>query len=195
MSAPSRTLRLQLYSEADTATAAVAAATGLVCPTGCARCCDSPHVHASVAEMMPIAEAALEAGQADTLWERAAESEAAPCILLERHGPGSGACSVYALRPIVCRLFGFAAVRGRAGLPELSVCAVHAAEQPEIATRARNLVTAGLEAPLFVEMQERSAELDPNAATLHPINRALRLAIERAVLRTRYGSGERPPGT
>jgi uncharacterized protein len=194
MSAPSRTLRLKLYSEADAATAAVAAATGLTCPTGCARCCESPHIHASIAEMMPVAEAVLEAGQAEALWERAAAAEGEPCILLERHGPGLGGCSVYALRPIVCRLFGYAAVRGRGGLPELSVCAIHAAEQPEIATRARNLVTAGLEAPLFMEMQERSGELDPDAATLHPINRALRLAIERVALRTRYGSGERPPG-
>lgn len=193
MSAPVRSLRLQLYSEVDAATGALAAHTGLRCPDGCARCCQSPHIHASVADMMPIAEATLEAGAADALWDRAGAAEDAPCILLEPRGPGLGACSVYDLRPMVCRLFGFAAVRGRDGLPELSVCAVHAAEHPDLATRARNMVTAGLDAPLFVEMQERSASLDPGAAALHPINRALRLAIERAVMRTRYGSGERSP--
>lgn len=178
-----------LFSEIDAATGELAAATGLHCPAECGQCCESPKVHTNPAELAPLAEHLMAAGTAEAALELALAAGPGACIFYRASGAGTGRCSVYAWRPSVCRLFGFAAVRGKHGTPELAACKVHRAVMPEAVERAQALVVEGHPVPLFVEYQQRAAEAaDSPMAQLLPINVAAAQALERALARAAFAS-------
>jgi Fe-S-cluster containining protein len=178
--------RLALYQDADRATGALASATGLACPTGCGECCARHDPHVTIADVEPIAAAAVADRTAEAMLDRALAAPAGPCVYFE---PGRlpGGCTVYALRPILCRLFGFSAVRDKHGAPALAVCEVHKAATPEVAARAAAHVAGGGEVAILAEYQARADGLDPDPARTEqlPINVALARALERALLRAR----------
>lgn len=190
---------LKLFAEVDFATQAVAERAGLACPGGCGRCCDNPDIWTTPAELVPLAVELVTRGAADEAYDRAQAADR--CVFLDSSGPGLGRCSVYALRPMVCRLFGFAARRDKSGGLELAACAVHKQVAPEAVARARAIAAEG-GAPVFAEWQERVRELDGAAAELMPLNRALQVAIERVSLAMRLagpplaaGALDEPGGT
>lgn len=184
---------LALFHELDAETEAFAAATGLRCPTGCGACCESPAIHCAAVEFEPLARAFVDAGTAEAALERAAEAGAGPCIFYAADGPGRGRCTVYAYRPAVCRLFGFAAVRGKRGHPELAACRRHKAEQPEAVARAHEQVATGAPVPLMGVWQTRAAELGTSTSgALLPINQAIATALERALMLTAFASADAP---
>jgi hypothetical protein len=87
-----------------------------------------------------------------------------------------GHCLLYARRPVVCRLFGFAAVRNRLGMLELSTCQPIRRDFPQAVLRAEAWLAAGSPAPLLAGYSQRLFGLDPTARLL-PINEALKRAI------------------
>ena len=177
--------RLAIYRDADLATAAVAAATGLGCPTGCGNCCVRTPPHVSGSDVAPIARAAIEAGEAEALRARARATGAGPCVLF---APGQlpGGCTVYAIRPVICRLFAFAAVRDKHGALELAICREHSAADPTAPARVRAYLAAGGAAPAFADVQQDAHDPDDGPAELMPINLALAHALERELLRSQY---------
>jgi len=176
--------RLAIYRAADEATAAVSAGAQLACPTGCGMCCIRTPPHVSIADMAPVARAAIAAGEGEALLERARQIGAGPCVLF---APGQlpGGCTVYAIRPIICRLFAFAAVRDKHGALELAVCREHTAADPAAPARARAYL-ADHPAPVFAEYQLDAHDPDDGPADLVPINDALAAALERELLRAQY---------
>ena len=185
------TVRLALYQDADRASAALASATGLACPPGCGPCCARHDPHVTVADVEPLADAAVANGSALATLDRALAAPAGPCVYYEA-GRLPGGCTVYELRPILCRLFGFAAVRDKHGHAALAVCEVHTRTTPEVAARAAAHVAAGGEVALLAEYQARADGLapDPSRTEQLPINVALAQALERALLRARL-AGDR----
>ena len=177
--------RLALYRDADAATDAVIAGTGLACPTGCGACCVRTPPHVSISDVAPIARAAIERGEAEALLARATALDVGPCALF---APGRlpGGCTVYAIRPVICRLFAFAAVRDKHGALELAICKEHSLADPAAPARVRAYLAAGGEAPSFVDVQQDAHDPDEGAPTLMPINRALASALERELLRSQY---------
>ncbi|HVV85114.1 MAG TPA: YkgJ family cysteine cluster protein [Kofleriaceae bacterium] len=177
--------RLAIYRDADAATAAVAGATALACPTGCGNCCVRTPPHVSVSDVAPIARAAIESGEAEALLARARATGAGPCVLF---APGRlpGGCTVYALRPVICRLFAFAAVRDKHGALELAICREHKAADPAAPDRVRAYLAAGGAAPVFAEVQQEAHDPDDGPPELMPINLALARALERELLRNQY---------
>ena len=177
--------RLALYAEADRKNAAVIAGTGLGCPTGCGACCVRTPPHVSVSDVAQIAEAAVASGEAEALLARTQALGAGPCALF---APGRlpGGCTVYELRPVICRLFAFAAVRDKHGRPEIAICREHAAADPAVVTRAVAYLAAGGEVALFSDLQADAHDPDDGDARLVPINLALTAALERALLRAYY---------
>lgn len=173
---------------ADVATRAFAARTGLACPPGCGACCLSPHVEASVAELRPLAAALVAQGRAEEVLARVAALEAAGearCALYEPapDDPRRGRCGAYELRPLVCRLYGFSARRDRAGAPELVACRTMRAAAPDAVARAAAAVA---EAPLMGDHAHALAADAPGEDGRRlPIDRALRRALEAALLRAR----------
>jgi Fe-S-cluster containining protein len=173
--------RLALYAEADRATTAFANATGLACPTGCGTCCTDHRPHVTVDDVAAIAEVAVTDGTAEALLDRALDAGEGACVLYEPNR-APGGCTMYALRPLVCRLFGFAAVRDKHGAPVLATCHVHRATAPDAVARAE---AAAGDAPVFGDL------VDPiDAQGQQPINVALAAALDRALLRHRLGGGD-----
>ena len=177
--------RLALYRDADAATDAVSAATGLACPTGCGNCCVRTPPHVSVSDVAPLARAAIESGEAEALLARARAIGAGPCVLF---APGRlpGGCTVYAIRPVICRLFAFAAVRDKHGALELAICREHKAADPAAPARVRAYLDGGGAAPVFTDIQQDAHDPDDGPPDLLPINLALALALERELLRSQY---------
>jgi uncharacterized protein len=182
---------MDLYAQIDKAVAEFQLKSGLRCPTACGACCPTANVEATVLEMLPLAHEILCKGRAVEWLERlSAHKEPDRCILFSKlplpDGPGH--CSVYTWRPVLCRLFGFSAVRGRTGDKTLSVCRQIKHMDPQGATAAMALAD---QAPCFVHYSTQVYALDPVlGARLMPINTALRHAVERLGLRLSFVYGE-----
>lgn len=176
---------LQLFSDTDNATQKFSSWSGLRCPEGCGSCCEKPVVHTSAIELIPLAQHLFSQGSAEEWYRRAKERGPGICVFYEPHGGGKGRCSVYPLRPLVCRLFGFAAVRDKYGTPQLAACVVHRQHQPEAVARAEAAVREGAPIPIFHEIALQAAQVDPGrASALIPINQALCEAIEIIFFKT-----------
>lgn len=177
--------RLAIYAEADRLTTAVAEGTGLGCPTGCGACCVRTPPHVSVSDVAPIARAAVASGEAEALLDRALAIGAGPCALF---APGQlpGGCTVYAIRPIICRLFAFAAVRDKHGAPEVAICREHSAALPGVRARVEAYLASGGEVAAFADFQQDAHDPDDGSPALLPINVALARALERELLRAQY---------
>lgn len=102
-------------------------AAGVDCLPGCGNCCSVPasRIEVSRFEMLPAAVRLWESGKAEAaaaeLRTRAAD---APCVFFvsAAAGFGGGHCTLYPLRPLLCRLFGFSAVRSKHGTPSFTFC-------------------------------------------------------------------------
>jgi Fe-S-cluster containining protein len=170
---------MDLYARIDKAVAEFQLRSGLRCPSGCGLCCPTADVRVTVLEMLPMAREIFLNHDAGAWMDRlAAQPVAGRCILFsEEQIPSAGHCSFYTWRPVLCRLFGYAAVRSRTGANALSVCKYIRQNDPEAATAA--MAYAG-EAPCFIHYGSRVYALDPVLGNeLMPINTALRRAIER----------------
>ena len=120
----------EIYERIDAEQAASLAAIaargeGLSCPADCGTCCEG-----FVPDILPVEARYLAAwllrerpalAARVLAWDDGGAPEAPPCPFHEPERPG-GHCGVYPGRPLVCRLFGFAAVRDREGRPSYSLC-------------------------------------------------------------------------
>jgi len=114
-----------VYAGADTAMSAFGSASGVACPSGCGRCCESfvPDMLPLEAEWMAIWLIRNDPSRAEGLAKSgfsAAERSALSCPFF--HSPGLSHCGIYEGRALVCRLFGFAATRSRNGEPIFAFC-------------------------------------------------------------------------
>jgi uncharacterized protein len=168
---------LQAQSETDN----FSQLSGLKCPPGCGKCCESPKVHVSILDCLPLALDLVARGEAEKTLERiendmnAGGSELCPFYIKESESRGK--CSEYLLRPTLCRLFGFTAVTQKNGDHELALCAI-LKTQPE-ALLANEKVEL---APRYHDYGHRISAIDSTLANpLRPIREAFRLALERVV--------------
>lgn len=189
---------LELYEEIDRQTAALKATTELRCPPGCGTCCSSPEVEVTELEMLPVARELFRRREALSWLERlGAADDEGPCACYqpERSAREEGCCGIYILRPAVCRLFGYGAVKNKDGIAQLTVCTVMKKGIPHVAQDAACAVERGLAAPTFTDFARQVAGLEPSlGGRLLPINRALRFALEReglALQLEKGGEGER----
>ena len=180
------------YDQLDREVAAFQLRSGLRCLTGCGSCCPHAPVQATVLEMLPAAHAILLRGQGDAWLERSTSRQTlgANCVLYNADaGPQSqGHCDFYTRRPMVCRLFGFAAVRDKKRQKKLAVCKILKKNSPGEAAAA---IALEAEAPCFSEAAARIYGLKPDlGAGLLPINAALYQAIVHLGLRMQLGQSQ-----
>jgi len=184
---------LKVYEEIDRQTAALKARTGLRCPPGCGTCCSSFEVEATELEMLPAARKLFRRREALSWLERLrAADDDGPCVFYqpERSARGEGCCGIYILRPAVCRLFGYGAVKNKYGIAQLAVCTVMKKGMPQAAQDAAYAVARGLTAPTFTDFARQVAGLEPSlGGRLLPINCALRFALEREGLALQLEQG------
>lgn len=167
----------------DEDTRALGNATGLGCPPGCGACCENPHIETTVLELLPAAFELLERGEAEHVLERPeVQGGEGRCTFFEpSSSAGGGRCGLYAHRPGICRLFGFASVHTRRG-SELAACRVHRLTAPHVVSAAERHVAEGGRAGNFASWGVEVAGLEPTLGT-HPLpfNEALRQALVRVL--------------
>ncbi len=182
---------LELYSEMDRQTAEFRKATGLYCLSGCGQCCASASPEVMVIELLPAAEELFSRGEAQPWLERLGSvGEAERCVFFQPDPliPGNGRCQLYAFRPSVCRLFAFAAMKNKHGKAELVTCRRLKEERPIAVKAAQEAISEGLATPSFDSFSIKIAALEPSFGRWRvPINRALRLALERYGLTVQHG--------
>jgi len=171
---------MDIYSHIDHEVAAFQLKTGLRCPTGCGACCSSQTVAATVVEMLPAAHEILcrgEAGRHIALLEKE-QDEDRICVFYQKDLPAdaAGHCGMYALRPAVCRLFGFTAIRDRLSALKLAACRHLKQIDPKAVHRASKHQT---QAPCYGHYGTALIALDIQNHHPLPINTALYQAIMR----------------
>lgn len=182
---------LRIYHEIDQKTARLQSAFGLRCPSLCGACCDNPKVEATVLEALPLAEEIYQRKEQEAvlvaLEERRNQADFR-CVLYRANPgvPGTGRCSYYEFRPLVCLLFGFACRRNKFGNLELSTCRIIKQRTPEAVLRAEAGISEGLDVPVYQDSFMRIASMDLGIGYRRlPINLALKEALERLYWKTR----------
>ena len=169
-----------LFREFDRMVRDFQMASGLYCPEGCATCCRSEKVEATLLECLPMAFTIFQRDDMESCLNRLA-SITLPrrCIFfIEDHvEQGTWGCSCYADRPLVCRLFGFAGSHGKDGQPQLAFCRVMRESGQNLPDLAGD---AGLAAvmPIFAEASIQLTALHPDYGTRRqPMNEAICAAV------------------
>jgi Fe-S-cluster containining protein len=188
---------IAVFTQIDQHAAAFRLASGLRCPSDCGSCCTTNDIHTTPLEMMPLAHELLCRGEAQLWLDRIeAKKEDDHICVFYASGPlsdaSSGHCTHYALRPAICRLFGFAAVRRRDGSLELAACKHLKQTHPQDVLRAKAYQN---QAPCFAHFGTLLKTLDLSATELMPINIALRKAILRHGLQLQMAHSEDLSGT
>ncbi|MCT7952872.1 YkgJ family cysteine cluster protein [Ancylothrix sp. C2] len=185
----------ELYEKIDKQTEKLAQTTGLKCPPGCGRCCENPDIETTPLEMLPIALELFQKKQFQELIEKAdTVNWEGRCIFYEPDLfiAGNGRCSIYAFRPSVCRLFGFAAVKNKQGGAELAACRYHKEIMPEMVQKVKESIAGGLPVASFSEIAFQLSNIEPSLGNQRmPINQALKVAIQRVGLMAQWETGER----
>jgi Fe-S-cluster containining protein len=181
-----------IYRRLDRRIAAFRRRSGLACLPGCGECCRSTEVEATVLELLPLALELYRQGRAEEVLGRLRSSSAPErCLLASERPLGrfGGHCTEYSRRPLLCRLFGFAAMENREGRPELVACGLIRKAEPIKIRRAAAGVTEGKPAaPLMRDYTLAVYRLEPVLGSgALPINAALRQALERVALRLELG--------
>ena len=113
-----------LFESIGRQTRQFAAETGLKCETGCGTCCANPDIETTVAEVLPLAVYLWSISQADDALRTRPSAGACVFYKPDPAVKGHGRCGIYAYRPGLCRLFGFAANRDKYGRRTLATCKV-----------------------------------------------------------------------
>jgi len=111
---------LAALQEAEAEARRFARSARLACPAGCGWCCVEGRPEDSLLSALPAAREAVRLGAFDRLAEAAERNALGPCVFYDPRGPGH--CSLYAVRPLVCRLFGFAGQRDKRGRVRFRPC-------------------------------------------------------------------------
>jgi len=139
---------MQVFREVGREIAGLKLATGLRCVPGCGSCCESRQVEATVVEALPLAKEIYRRGEEEKILLAIDEKNlhGDPLCVLYRpdlHHPGHGRCAHYEFRFLVCRLFGFAARRGKSGRLEFSPCKIIKQKYPGIVAAVDRSIGGG----------------------------------------------------
>ncbi len=157
---------------------------GLRCGMRCGACCESAHVEATALECLPLARAIFRRGKEEEIsliLDKNLFEGVYGCALYlaDSEKSGLGRCSFYPFRPLICRLFGYAARRNKYGKLELSFCKVMQNSRSEDQRSISANTMESFNPPIYQTAFLRIACLEPSMGfRLQPINNALREAME-----------------
>jgi Fe-S-cluster containining protein len=153
-------------------------ATTLHCKFGCGKCCFKPDIEATILEFIPFAFHLYQSNLAEE-WLNKLEETNEICLILNPTQQGSGLCSEYAHRGLICRLFGYSARTNKYAKKELVTCQIIKTEQANAFAGAEKKIEAGLDVPVMNEFYMQLASIDFDLTRdFYPINMAIKKAIE-----------------
>lgn len=174
---------LDAYHDVDRQIAALCRITDLRCPEGCGLCCENRQVESTIPEVLPLAREIYMQSQEEEIMEsiRARTEVDDPVCVLYRPEPlvqGKGRCGFYQTRPLLCRLFGFAARKNKYDKVEFAPCRIVKQEAPEVCRRVEMALSNGVRPPVYQENFFKIAVLFPSMGFHRlPINKAIMEAL------------------
>lgn len=172
---------LKLYQKLDADIAQFQKSSGLKCLEGCGKCCENPKVTTTALELIPLAFDLWQKNEGQTWLDQLSNQTSAMCVFYKPDPlkPGNGRCSVYQLRPLICRLFGFSAMSNKHGDKQLLTCPIIKEKfSKEISLFERNKISI----PKTTDYTMPVKSLDPMLAEEVPINEAIQNALEKVGL-------------
>lgn len=152
---------------------------GLICKTGCGKCCNKADLEATVLEFLPFAHHLHLTNQLDEWRDRLSGQERKLCLFFEPTRANLGSCTQYPYRGLICRLFGFSARTNKYAQKELFSCQTIKMEQSGPYTEAMEKIVKGEFVPVMNHYYMRLLAIDRDLARdFYPINEAIRRAIE-----------------
>ncbi|WP_047416145.1 YkgJ family cysteine cluster protein [Cellulophaga sp. Hel_I_12] len=174
-----------LYAVLDKEIAVFQSKSSLHCKAGCGKCCTHAEVDASPLEFLPWALHLFLKGTAATTLDHLKTKTSAICHIYEPLSvvdSGSGKCSDYQYRGLICRLFGYGANRDKFGEMRLATCKIIKESQAENFEAAQKAMKEGLYVPIFTDYYMKLSQIDFRLGNLIvPVNTALKLALEEVL--------------
>jgi Fe-S-cluster containining protein len=150
----------------------------LSCKIGCGKCCYKAEIEATILEFLPFAEFLYQQDKAFEWLEKSATADPL-CVILNPLQGGTGLCSEYKHRGLICRLFGFSARTNKYGKKELVTCQVIKEEHPTNFKHAIQHIDTGSDVPIMNHHYMRLHAIDYELThEFFPINEAIKRAIE-----------------
>jgi uncharacterized protein len=180
----------QVFENLDQQIATFQGVTSLYCKPGCGKCCFKPDIEATVLEFLPFALHLYKQNLGNHWLDKLDSIESPMCLLLNPIREGSGLCTEYKHRGLICRLFGYSARTSKYAKKELVTCSVIKTEQTAAYAEAIVKIEAGLDVPTMNQYYMQLQCIDYNlTAKYYPINIAIKHAIETVM---QYYSYENP---
>ncbi len=167
--------------------------TGLGCVAGCGKCCEKPSIEACVLEFLPLALEYYRQGMALEKWEELKKNPPHLCTLFSPviGSQSKGFCQNYTHRGLICRLFGFSAMRNKHGEPTLYTCQNIKQTYASEYQAAEKNIKRDLPIPVVSDYYRRLANIDPHLGQCFlPINEAICRALEEVL---QYYAYRKPP--
>ena len=168
-----------LFNQLDSEIAALQGQSTLHCKLGCGKCCFKADIEATILEFLPFAHHLHQHGRAEEWHEKLMNTDSSICLILNPTQAGSGLCSEYEYRGMICRLFGYSARTNKYGKKELVTCQIIKSEQSIAFEATQQRISEGLPVPVMSDyyMQLHSIDFELTK-DYYPINQAIQKAIE-----------------
>lgn len=173
---------LELYGEIDKKVEEFKSRTALECPASCGACCEKEDLEMTVLDFLPLAAYLWKTKKAEGVLEILDKKPEGPCVFYRSNSDikGNGRCSVYPLRGLICRLFGFSAMKDKNDVPRLCTCPIIKKDFHDEFKKAERSISSGLYVPIIRAFSMRLMCLDASLGVkLFPVNKAIKIAIER----------------
>ena len=170
-----------LYRELDLKIDAWQQLSRTACPAGCGACC--ARYEPSV---LPLEGMAVAAFISIPVLEGPPEPEGTSCVFFDPHNPHH--CTVYAARPLECRLFAFSAARGKDGRLRFRLCRDMPGPEPRAKSEEALLSSYGALPPAMADFSTRLQTLADGPVL--PLRDQARLAWKRLELLRRLTAQE-----
>ena len=152
---------------------------GHACKAGCGKCCNKADIEATVLEFLPFAHFVYRQNQSSEWLTRLEAHEGPLCLFFEPTRAGSGLCSQYPHRGLICRLFGFSARTNKYAQREFVTCEIIRTEQAEAYSETVKTIQNGGSIPVMNQYYMRLHSIDPDLSRdFYPINEAIKRALE-----------------
>ena len=169
----------KIYQNIDTQISNLLSVSCLQCVDGCGECCTRFEPYISVLEGIPIAEYLLaETVREEIFRKNLAENRQCWKACLFYDFENKLHCSIYTIRPLICRLFGFAA-NLKGDINEFSTCKKIEIQMPTQVRKAFEFTQKGGDVPVYQKIAAQIQEIDFHLATdYHPFSKSVEIAIE-----------------
>lgn len=153
-------------------------ANAINCLQNCSECCRYNDIQATPLEFLPFAWHAYRLGQLEFWLEKLENTSDNQCVFYLNRQDSWG-CTIYPVRGLICRLFGFSGSTDKNGKPVYGACRILKQSMPETIEKARERLKNGSRIPIISAFYRRLATIDPVTGNeFMPLNRAIKKALE-----------------